>query len=246
MQINPKLIKTHFEKSMEKYDENAIVQKFMAEILASETASVKNSFEKILELGCGTGLLTRCINEKIKYKSYTANDLTDRSKRYLDKILKKYDYICANAAKINPNTSYDLIISNAMFQWFKNLDEVLTKYKKMLNNDGILAFTTFSPENFQELKAVTGLTLDYKSQEELCAIVEKNYRILKIESYKKVLEFKTPLELLYHMKNTGVNSLENHRWTFADVKEFCETYTKTYAKTTLTYTPILVIAQKLN
>ena len=59
MQINPKEIRNHFEKSMEKYDENAVVQKFLAGILADETAAIQKDFGRVLELGCGTGLLTR-------------------------------------------------------------------------------------------------------------------------------------------------------------------------------------------
>ena len=246
MQINPKSIKNHFEKSMEKYDENAVVQKFLAEILTDETAKIQKDFGSILELGCGTGLLTRQIVKNLLFKSYTANDLTEKSKNYIDKILKNYTYIAGNAQKILTNKKFDLIISNAMFQWFKNLENVTANFRNLLNKDGILAFTTFSPENFPEFKTITGLSLDYKSEDELKNILVKNYDILKLETFKKTLEFNTPLELLYHMKNTGVNSLSGKNWTFADVKNFCTEYSKIFAKTTLTYSPILVIARKLN
>ena len=245
MQVNPKSVKSHNKKTMDKYDANAVVQKFLAEILTAETASVRDSYGKILELGCGTGLLTREIKEKIRFDSYTANDLSEKSKKYLDKILPDYDFICGNAARIAPNSTFDLIISNAMFQWFSNLDEVVNRYRNLLNKDGILAFTTFSPDNFPELKKVTGLSLKYKTDEELKEVLEKNYKILKMETFSKTLEFKTPLELLYHLKNTGVNSLGNTRWNFSDVKSFCENYMKTFEKVTLTYAPILVIGRKL-
>ena len=246
MQVNPKSVKSHFEKSMDKYDENAIVQKFLAEVLAAETAQIHNHFGKILELGCGTGLLTEQILKKITFNSYAANDLSEKSKKYLDKLLKNYTFIRGNASKIPSSRTYDLIISNAMFQWFTNLGQILENYAKILNSGGILAFTTFSPENFPELKTITGLSLDYKSEDELKEILQKNYKILKIETFKQVLEFSTPLELLYHLKNTGVNSLGDKKWDFSDVKNFCKKYLENFDKVTLTYTPILVIAQKLD
>ncbi len=245
MQVNPKSVKSHFEKAMEKYDENAVVQRFLAEILAEETSLIRKYYGKILEAGCGTGLLTREIKKKLSFESFTANDLSDKSKKYLDRILSNYSFICGNAARINTSQKFDLIISNAMFQWFSNLEDVLNRYRNILNNNGILAFTTFSPENFPELTKITGISLNYKTADELREILEKNYKILKLETFSKALEFRTPLELLYHLKNTGVNSLGDKKWEFADVKVFCDSYTKTFEKVTLTYTPILIIAQKL-
>lgn len=246
MQINPKSVKKHFEKSLDKYDENAVVQKFLAKKLAEETALLKNEFGNILELGSGTGLLTRELKEKLKFNSYTANDLSEKSKKYIDKILKNYIFISGNAQKIHTGKTYDLIISNAMFQWFSNLDEVLNKYKNFLNKEGIIAFTTFLPDNFPQFKEISGLSLKYKSKSELEEILNKNYKIITLKEYKKTLEFNSPLELLYHMKNTGVNSLNSTTWTFSDVKNFCRKYSKLYPKTALTYSSILVIAQKLN
>ncbi len=246
MQINPKSVKKHFEKSLDKYDENAVVQKFIAEKLAQETASIRSDFDNILELGSGTGLLTKEITKSLKFTSYTVNDLSEKSKKYIDRILKNYTFISGNAQKINSVKTYDLIISNAVFQWINNLDEVLNKYKDMLNKDGILAFTTFLPDNFPELKEVTGLSLRYKSKNELEEILNKNYEIIKLKEFKNTLEFTSPLELLYHMKNTGVNSLNSKPWTFADVKDFCREYSKMYHKTTLTYSSILLIARKLS
>ena len=59
MQLNTKSIKSHFEKSMDKYDENAVVQTNSAEKLTLALAQFANKFENILELGCGTGILTQ-------------------------------------------------------------------------------------------------------------------------------------------------------------------------------------------
>ena len=132
-----------------------------------------------------------------------------------------------------------------MFQWFNDLDKISLIYKNILNSDGILAFSTFSKENFKEIKNLTGLSLEYKSLDEITKIFEKNYKILHSEEFTYKMNFSNPLELLAHMKSTGVNSLTAKHWTFKEVKEFCDNYKKTYPEITLTYSPIIFICQKI-
>ena len=243
MQINSKSIKKHFEKSMDKYNENALVQADMANQLVQEVLKYRNNFDKILELGCGTGLLTEKVKEKIIFKNYYANDIVEKSKNYISKILPNSEFIHGNAQRIKPPADIDLIISNAMFQWFVNLEPVITYYKNFLEKDGILAFSTFGPKNFYELKDISGLALNYLTSEDVKAILTKNFDILYCHEYTETLEFETPLALLAHMKNTGVNSLTSKTWTVKEVKSFCEKYMEKFEKTKLTYNPIIVIAK---
>ena len=62
------LIKKHFEKSMKNYDQNATVQNLMASKMVFELAKISKNFENILELGSGTGLLTKKISKEINFK----------------------------------------------------------------------------------------------------------------------------------------------------------------------------------
>ena len=59
MQVNSKIIKKQFEKSFETYDQNAIVQQLMAKKLVSALVETDSNFDTVLELGCGTVILTR-------------------------------------------------------------------------------------------------------------------------------------------------------------------------------------------
>lgn len=245
MQLNPKLIKTNFEKSMEKYDDNALVQQLMAEKLVCAVVDTAGAdFGNILELGSGTGLLTKQLTSSVAYKKYYANDIVEKSKTYLTSIIPDCNFICGNAQKIKPSIKMDLLISNAMFQWFSNLDKVLDDYRMLLNPGGIIAFSTFSPDNFKEIKSLTGLTLEYKSVESIREILEKNYEVLFIENFDYKLNFGNPLEILAHMKNTGVNSLNTKHWGVVEVKEFCDKYKEAYPDLTLTYSPIISVAKK--
>ena len=124
MYINPKLIKNQFEKSIKTYNENAIIQKIMAEKLVAEVSKFNNHYENILELGCGAGLLTNELIKKITFQNYYANDIIENAKLYIKKIIPNATFYYGNAKKIKPSRKMDLIISNAMFQWFENLDNI--------------------------------------------------------------------------------------------------------------------------
>lgn len=238
------IIKKHFEKSMKDYEKNAIVQSMMASKMMIELCKISTDFEYVLELGCGTGLLTKKILNDLKFKKYYANDLIEKSKNYVQKIIPNSQFLCGSALKIRPTKKMDLIISNAMFQWFGNLDKAIEILKRSLNKGGILAFSTFGPENFKEINALTGLSLNYKTKDEIVEILQKQgFEVLYAENFYEELTFKTPLELLAHMKNTGVNSLSEKTWTITKVKEFCDKYSKMYPKSKLTYSPIVVITR---
>ena len=82
--INKELVHDRFAKNLDNYNENAKIQKRMAERLLT---FVKNrSPKKVLEIGCGTGFLTKQINENLKFESYRAIDIVEECKTYIQEI----------------------------------------------------------------------------------------------------------------------------------------------------------------
>lgn len=246
MQVNPKILKQKFEKSMPKYNANAIVQREMAERLVELLVKFcDNDFSQVLELGSGTGILTEIVANRLVYKNLICNDIVEKSKSYIEKLGVKCDFILGNSSKIKPAKRSDLIISNAMLQWFSALEPILAHYFRILTEDGVLAFSTFTTDNFKEIREILGLSLDYLSVEDIKTVLSKNFEVLAVEKFERVLEFSNPLELLAHLKNTGVNSLSSEKMTFSAIKDFCEKmYTKD-GNCLLTYAPVLVIAKKM-
>lgn len=246
MQIDLKTVKKTFAKSIEKYPQNAVVQKIMAHNLVEKIIALAPKPTSILEVGAGAGILSEQLAKHIYFEKFYANDLTEKSEKFVKKYIPTSKFFAGDFRRINFGAKFDLIASNAVFQWFDNPEKILNKCYTMLNSNGILAFTTFNRENFYELKNLTGLTLDYNNMEEWISLLEKqNFKVLYKNSFEHVLNFVNPLEILTHLKNTGVNSLAEKPLSVTEVKKLCDNYRQTYPELTLTYKPIVFIAQKL-
>lgn len=237
--MNKDLIQKRFAKNLDTYNDNAKIQKKMAERLLSFLD--RKDFNDILEIGCGTGFLTQLVNEKFSFKTYTANDIVESCEKYVKEINPKINFIPADIEKAveNSDKKYDLIISNAVFQWVENLESFIKLLVSKLNDGGVLLFSTFGPENFREVNFVLGKTLPYYSANELQEII-KGYKSV-VEQEMHVMAFKTPKDILKHIKSTGVNALEMVSWTKTDMQKFENGYNNFCSGIpTLTYHPIYI------
>ena len=213
--------------------------------MINELAKIETDFKTVLEIGAGSGVLTEQVKEKLCFEKFFANDLTEKSEKYIKKILPNSKFFAGDFRRINFRQNFDLIISNAVFQWFDNPEKVLNMCQELLNPNGILAFTTFDKENFYELKNITGLTLDYKTTNEWKVLLKSGFEIIFEHGFEHALFFDNPLEILAHLKNTGVNSLSEKPLSVVQVKKLCENYKLAYPDLRLTYKPLVIIARKV-
>lgn len=236
--MNKDLIKVRFSKHLEDYNNNASVQRLMAENLLKYCSF--NSYESILEIGCGTGFLTELIDKKIAYTKYTAIDLVEECGKYIEDINSKIDFISADVETFDFD-SYDLIISNAALQWSENFISVTDKLKHALKPGGELIFSTFGREHFREIFYIMGTTLEYYSEEDLKLLIRSQDNDILTGSEIYIKSFDKPKDVLQHLKLTGVNSLERKIWTKKDLETFENAYFNLCgARPTLTYNPIYV------
>lgn len=236
--MNKDLIKQRFSKSLKSYNNNAMAQKIMAKKLVSKIN--KDNCISVLELGCGTGLITKEVYaDKI---FYDAIDIVPRCEEYIKKISDKINFICEDIEEFIPEKKYDLIISNATLQWIENLPEFISRYIKFLNPGGIIGFTIFGKNNYNELNELVDGGLLYYSKNDIEKMF-KNYKIIYLEEELITLEFSEVKDVLYHIKNTGVNAICNTRWTKKDLLNFENNYPKKNNKIVLTYNPVYVILQ---
>ena len=241
--MNKSLIRKRFEKGLSTYDENAVVQKIMAKNLVELLGAVE--FKNILELGCGTGVLTKEVTDNIRFEKYIAVDIVEGCDKYIKEISSEVKFIAEDIENFSTDEKFDLIISNASFQWLDNLPLFLKRVKNLLSDNGVFAFTVFGKDNYSEMSDFVEKIPEYYSREELKKMLP-DFKKSEIKENKQVLEFSTPTEVLYHIKNTGVNALSQTRWTKSDLLNFEKNYPKNpNGMYRLTYHPIYVIADKL-
>lgn len=246
MKLDKELIKKRFARSLKTYAEHALVQKATAERLLFELSTIAgDKFDRIFEIGCGSGIMTRQIMKIFEYEKFYLNDLVDECAK-----------LCSGAV----NTEFlggdienlpvlpdelDLIISNATFQWLDHFPRVLDKFAEILKSSGILAFSTFGPRNACEITGLTGKTLNYLSAPELKNTVEKHFEIICCHENIRRIHFDHPMDVLRHLQKTGVTAVSRQIWTKSDLQNFIQRYiedNKTESGVSLTYHPIIIIA----
>ena len=231
--LDKNLIQEKFSKSIDFYDDNAIIQELMARKLISLLPFRK--YENILEIGSYSGVLTKKIVEKFEFNSYLALDIVDSFNK-IRALSNKITFTQIDVEKFQTNQKFDLIIANASLQWCEDFNGTIEKLKSYLNKDGILAITTFANDNFYEIKKAFNIGLKYKTISEL----ENLFNPAQIIQEIHTLQFKNSKELLKHIKLTGVNALTNEKLSVAEIKKALHILESDF-QNKLTYKPIYII-----
>jgi len=200
-------IQKAFEKALYTYDDEAIVQRQASNLLIDCLVHFKSSFQQVLDLGCGTGLITTQLCKAFTIASLHINDL---SQVLLDKAYHRLQSFQPKALLFNFDQSwqckglYDLIFSNMAFQWSFNSHKLFDKCYHQLNNNGILAFSL--PLKGSCFKLNSHQSLPFHRFDTICQALSKaGFNILKSDEIFLSQEFKTHLQALKSIKRCGAN-----------------------------------------
>ncbi len=248
--VDKQEIRKRFARSLGSYDSAAAVQRDMAEALCDllTLATGERQFEKIVELGSGTGILTDLVMERFDYDSLTLIDLVPE---------------CEVFHRNRPRTTFragdietaelpeaELYLSNATIQWAHDPEALLKRIAGQLQPGGLFAFSSFAPGTLREIAAVTGHGLNYLTQREVLALLEQTgFEPLACHEEEYTQFFPSPLEALRSLKSTGVTAVgSGEPWTRKRLAEFTRCYLEQFQQpegdVSLTYRPLLFIARK--
>lgn len=126
----------------EKWDSMHITEKLLHRIKTKIMPNIRiKKGERVLDIGCGTGILLPFIRKKAGVNSkVTALDYSKKMlKKAEEKYGEKYNYVCANATRLPfKRNSYDTVICFNVFPHFPKKYKVLSEISRTLKPKGRL------------------------------------------------------------------------------------------------------------
>jgi malonyl-CoA O-methyltransferase len=200
-------IRDSFNKAMSTYDEYCDLQWRVGNRLLGKIEFNLNPLPTLLDLGCGTGLITERVAQKIPHQTFDAIDIADQ---LLLKARQRLSPLGVsvherNFDSLNSEKKYDIIFSNLSLHWSNGFNTLLGKLRNSLSPKGTLAFTVPLLGTFSELQSLAAMNhfLEFSYVEQQLKRV--GYTIKVAQSEKITLHFKTTRSTLESIKYTGTN-----------------------------------------
>ena len=265
MSMDTALIRQRFSAASASYDAEAEAQQHIAAHLWALAAPHIATGAAVLEVGAGTGLLTRLILEA-QPRSLTVNDLyispqvhelaqefaeaSDREQPAREHPGSEQpgsvQYREGDAEHLDFGGPFDAVLSASTVQWFADIPAFFARCAGVLPKGGLLAFSSFLPGNLQEVAELTGVGLTYGSAAQLQGQLAPNFDLLAMEQGDVTLHFASPRHVLLHLRHTGVTGIRSVVWGKNSYKDFVACYTARYGNeqgVRLTYRPVYVLAK---
>jgi len=210
--MDKKLIEQNFSRNAGVYDDYSSVQrkcaKKLIELLNDRT------FSRILEIGCGTGFYTQALRKSNSTAQIDAIDLSEGMIKVASQKIKDMftSFMVFDGEEIYPEKKFDLITSNASFQWFQDINRSLTRLKESMTDGGVLCFSIYGPGTFNELQEILsdhfGRHLNLTSTgflgfDKIERIVSKHFKNVQITEESFTEDFISLWDFLRDIKRSG-------------------------------------------
>ena len=149
-------VRASFDRASASYESAAGLQARVAAELLERLAVFAFEPRVVLDLGAGTGRVTRELKRRYRRALVIALDLAPgmlREARRHQQWWRRFERVCADALRLPlADGSVDIVFSSLMLQWCQPLDTALAECRRVLKPDGFFAFSTFGPDTLHELR----------------------------------------------------------------------------------------------
>lgn len=196
---------TAFGNAARTYDSAAVVQRDVAAALDGMLEGLLQHGDKVLEIGCGTGLLSAALARRIGIEGLTVNDLSGEMMSVcLERIGRESRHFVGDAETVAWPEGQDGVVSSSAVQWFDSPLAFLDKAHTALRDGGIAALATYGPSTFGELRGGRPDTEGYPTAEQWISAAEQRFTLLRSERRTAVQRFGSRTDMLRSIVLSGV------------------------------------------
>lgn len=147
-----------FNRRVQTYDHFACLQKEVNQMLMSRISDF--SPLSILEIGCGTGDLSKHMALHFSNANFLLTDISDLMVEKVRKMFSQHNHIavqCMDGESLQLSIPYDLIISSMSLHWFNDIRCSLKKIITYLSSQGFFIFSGMGDQSFPEWRSLCEL-----------------------------------------------------------------------------------------
>jgi len=211
--VDKAAVRRSFSLAAESYDRWADAQRKVASILAG-LLPPQTGIGAILEVGCGTGIMTRLLGERYPRASLLAIDIAPEMVDYCRRNNGASDlvrYEVGDAERFRAEREFDLVVSSCCFQWLPDRMRAIRNLRAQTARRGSLALAVLVSGSLAELsqcyEVATGRPmpgLNFWSAQRYCRALEgAGFRIRKARAETVRVTWDNPWDALYSLKATG-------------------------------------------
>ncbi len=156
---------SNFTEISSNYEKDSVVQKSASEILFDLLNIQPN--DHVLDLGCGTGHISKLIKEKTKTKIVAVDPSEGMIKKAREKFSNQsISFRVCSAEQLDYQNEFDIIFCNSALQWFGNATEAIKACHNSLKINGKMAIQAPAKNNYcpNFLRAINDVKNDKRTQ----------------------------------------------------------------------------------
>lgn len=195
----------------------------------------------VLEIGCGTGMLTRRLLKYVKPAALHLWDIAPDAYNVSGATFRHCDAELAMTRTLPER--FDAIVSASTVQWFNSPRRFMAECGRVLRPGGWLVLSAFARGNLEEVAQATGRSLPLLPADEWRAMIPAGFEIIEFTCNTAELVFDSPVDVFRHLQLTGVNGLGSYSGS-ALRKAMANYPMRLDGRYYLTYKPFILIARK--